>query len=361
MQLSIYMMKITEETKTIIVGFMQIGYGAKRIKCELKNRNIYHSLSGIQHVVKKWQTLRTIGRKKGSGRRISEERKHATNTIKRLLNPPDDSTPLSLRRAGRITNLSHSTVRRVAKKELHLNVYKKKKVQKLTVVDKAARVERCRFLLECITERKLGKAMFVDEKYFTLNAPFNSQNCRVWSTAGRKNRVPKESLLFPTVQYDEKVMVFAGVTLNGKSRLTFVENNNTVDSIYYTDQLLPRLFVDCHTQIGANFILVQDGAPCHASYHTQSFLEARAPHFIRKNRWPPHSPDLNPMDYAVWMALEEKVYKHRITTLEQLKDAITAAWRGLSLRFVRSCVRQFRQRLQLVIDNDGGHIEHLFL
>jgi len=38
--------------------------------------------------------------------------------------------------------------------------------------------------------------------------------------------------------------------------------------------------------------------------------------------WPPNSPDLNPVDCAVWGALQQKVYQHRrFTTINQLKQA----------------------------------------
>ena len=31
------------------------------------------------------------------------------------------------------------------------------------------------------------------------------------------------------------------------------------------------------------------------------------PGVIKKNEWPPESPDCNPMDYAIWDSLKEKV------------------------------------------------------
>ena len=30
--------------------------------------------------------------------------------------------------------------------------------------------------------------------------------------------------------------------------------------------------------------------------------------FIEPDMWPPNSPDLNPVDYAIWGALQERVY-----------------------------------------------------
>jgi len=56
--------------------------------------------------------------------------------------------------------------------------------------------------------------------------------------------------------------------------------------------------------------------------------------FIKHDMWPPNSPDLNPVDYAVWGALQQMVYqRRRYTTINQLKQAIVIEWDKLSQRF----------------------------
>uniref|UniRef100_A0A914EJ18 Tc1-like transposase DDE domain-containing protein n=1 Tax=Acrobeloides nanus TaxID=290746 RepID=A0A914EJ18_9BILA len=50
----------------------------------------------------------------------------------------------------------------------------------------------------------------------------------------------------------------------------------------------------------------EDGALAHKANETQEFLQERYPDFITFNEWPPSSPDLNAMDYAVWSILKEK-------------------------------------------------------
>ena len=77
--------------------------------------------------------------------------------------------------------------------------------------------------------------------------------------------------------------------------------------------------------------------------------------------WPPNSPDLNPVDYAICGALQEKVYRRRkFTTVEQLKLAIIEEWRNLGQRFIESSINKWRQRLQRVVEKQGEHIEHVF-
>jgi len=51
--------------------------------------------------------------------------------------------------------------------------------------------------------------------------------------------------------------------------------------------------------------------------------------------WPPNSPDLNPVDYAVWGTLQQMVYqRRRFTSINQLKQAIVIEWGKLSQRFI---------------------------
>jgi len=75
---------------------------------------------------------------------------------------------------------------------------------------------------------------------------------------------------------------------------------------------------------------------------------------------PPNSPDLNPVDYAVWVALQQMVYqRRRFTTTNQLKQAIVIEWGKLSQRFIDRAIGQWRRRLECVVQQHGGHIEHL--
>ena len=77
--------------------------------------------------------------------------------------------------------------------------------------------------------------------------------------------------------------------------------------------------------------------------------------------WPPNSPDLNPVDYAIWGALQHNVYiRRKFTTIKQLKLAIIEEWRKLSKHFIDRSIHELRKRLNKVVENQGGHIEHDF-
>ena len=105
--------------------------------------------------------------------------------------------------------------------------------------------------------------------------------------------------------------------------------------------------------------LQQDGAPAHTARTTMDYLKKEHINFIEPHMWPPNSPDLNPMDYAIWGALQQRVYHQRqFKTVEELKRAIVTEWQKLSQRFIDNSINKWRRRLEAVIKNGGGHIEH---
>jgi len=49
----------------------------------------------------------------------------------------------------------------------------------------------------------------------------------------------------------------------------------------------------------------------------------------------------------------------RFTTINQLKQAIITEWGKLLERFIDRGIGQWRRRLECVVQQQGGHIEHL--
>jgi len=90
------------------------------------------------------------------------------------------------------------------------------------------------------------------------------------------------------------------------------------------------------------------------------FLERETPEFISPLLWPLNLPDLNSVDYSVWSILQEKVYKTRITDLDDLKRRIRIRieWAKLRHAIIAAAVRQWRRRLSVF--QGGGHFKHGF-
>ena len=136
-------------------------------------------------------------------------------------------------------------------------------------------------------------------------------------------------------------MVSVGVSRMGKTSVVFVEPGAKVNSEYYCDHvlrqgLLPNIRARCNRH---NWTLQQDGAPSHTARNTINFLHQENETFIEPDMWPPNSLDLNPVDYAIWGALQQKVYRRRkFPTIEQLKLAIIEEWQNLSQRFINRSI-----------------------
>jgi len=75
--------------------------------------------------------------------------------------------------------------------------------------------------------------------------------------------------------------------------------------------------------------------------------------------WPPNGPDLNPVDYAVWGALQQLVCKHSFTSIAELMQAIVSVWQQLSQAFIDKSINVRRRRLECVVQQNGGHIKRL--
>jgi len=93
-------------------------------------------------------------------------------------------------------------------------------------------------------------------------------------------------------------------------------------------------------------------------YFIHSLLNV--PNFIEPSVWPLNSLDLNPVDYTVWGALQQTVYRSPIVSLVDLKNRVRSCWTSLDQQFINKAVDQWRPRLQAVIRAHGGHIEQLF-
>ena len=85
-------------------------------------------------------------------------------------------------------------------------------------------------------------------------------------------------------------------------------------------------------------------------------LRRETPDFISPDLWPPNSPDLNPVDYAIWAVMQCRVYQTKIHTIDELNQRlIIEVWCGLEQSTVNMTVDQWRRRLRTYMRAKGGH------
>ena len=67
------------------------------------------------------------------------------------------------------------------------------------------------------------------------------------------------------------------------------------------------------------------------------------------------------VDYTVLGALQQLVYEHRsFVSVAEMKQAVVNASQQLSQAFIDKSINEWRRRLECVVQQNGGHIEHLF-
>ena len=135
--------------------------------------------------------------------------------------------------------ISQSSVKRIVKSDLHLQCLKKRHAQELTEANKQARFQRSSQLLRLYPASLVNFIWFTDEKLFTVAAPSNSQNDRIYAPVGtRKRDVPANRLLRTRPTFSKSLMVSVGVSALGRTNIHFIEPGVKINGQYYRDVLL---------------------------------------------------------------------------------------------------------------------------
>ncbi len=98
----------------------------------------------------------------------------------------------------------------------------------------------------------------------------------------------------------------------------------------------------------------QDNAPCHkAQIISDWFLEHDNEFTLLK--WPPQSPDLNPIEH-LWDVVEREIHIMNVqpTNLQQLCDAIMSIWTKISEECFQHLVESISWRIKTVLKAKGG-------
>ena len=79
---------------------------------------------------------------------------------------------------------------------------------------------------------------------------------------------------------------------------------------------------------------------------------------IKAIRYPKHSPDLNPLDFYLWGAIEDKVLKAlaKPASVEEFFKKLTRAARTIPTETIKKAVANIRTRARAVVKARGGDI-----
>ncbi|GFW43327.1 transposable element Tcb2 transposase [Trichonephila clavipes] len=196
------------------------------------------------------------------------------------------------------------------------------------------------------TEQDWACVLFSEESRFSL-----SSDCRrqlMWRESGTAYRPEniQEKDRYPTCS----IMVWAGIMINGHTRLHVVANGTLTGQRYIHEVLLPhvRLF---RGAVGDKFVFMDDNATCQRTLAVQDCLDSEG---IQRLVWPVRSPDLNPIE-NVWDALGRQVAGRNYppTNKNTLIRALTEEWDKLPQQLLDNVV----QKVGKLIDENSACVE----
>lgn len=315
----------------------------------------------VYRVAKSFSEAETTEEGSYSAERKTQVRRRPKKTqklVNSIRNRLSKDHHVSCRRLAMEFKVSDRTLRRVIHHDLLCKSYVPKSRHMLSVANKTARIERCRKLIDSLKHDAAHRIRFFsDEKIFTVDQKFNRQNQRCYAVS------PEKSCIVPKTKFPASVHVLGVVSSEGRIMPPhFFKKGETVTKEVYLRvlQTVVKPWMDLVSD-GKPYVFQQDGAPAHTSGIVQEWLSKQDPSrvgtFWPKDFWPPNSPDLNPLDYYVWGAVEARSNEHRHPNTSSLSLAIRRAFRMLPKHSLKKACDSFRSRLEAVLANNGGYIE----
>ena len=193
--------------------------------------------------------------------------------------------------------------------------------------------------------------IFSDEKKFNLKGPDNLM--KIWQEKDKKGNNNNIKLL-KKYQTTESIMIFGAFCVKGP--VSLIRVTTTINSIEYQNLFLNEIFNDINKYYNSKqYVWQQDNAPAHVSKSSMAFFKK---HKVTVMKWPPNSPDLNPME-NLWAILSDKVYKVRkiFESKEILWKTIVSEWNKIPQSVYENLIKSMDNRLERVITGRGDIIE----
>jgi transposase len=169
-----------------------------------------------------------------------------------------------------------------------------------------------------------------------------------------------ETCVFDKVTKRKGWMFWACFNGNQKGSCVFWEKEwGTITSESYCERILPLIcgWVRLNSrESGTVLQLMQDNAKPHTANATVDELSERQ---IQVIKWPPYSPDLNPIE-NLWNKMKQWIqskYGDVVFnfTYDRLREVVHEAWEQITAEDLVSLLNTMQQRCQDVIDAKGGH------
>jgi transposase len=337
----------SNDIRDVAISHFKDGKKAPEIAKLLANK-VHRST--VDRWIHQYQQSGSIAVKPKSGRPRTGRTKRLINLVKKRL---DSKVPRkSLRTMAKDFKTSLWTIKRVLNKDLNKKCYRKVKVQKLKEGQKSTRKSCCQWIRKNVNRDKVKKLMFTDEKIFTKNGYFNPKNDVIWASS--REDANETGGIHEVEKYPVSIMVGLGATWNGITNPYFFQRGERLTGKSYCNQVLPFYKMEGNQLFDhQNWGFQQDGASCHTYQEAQEWCENNFKFFIPKDKWPPNSPELNPLDYSIWDRISNNVDYHKVKTVNDLRREIEKSVKKIEVNYVREVIGSFLRRVYSVEKHDG--------
>jgi len=350
--------KIDKETNGRILTFLNMNWSISMIIKELKINNIYVSKAHVLRLKNGMlnNSNETLNINKKEHKRTRKNNIINEKKIKRLKSMASKPNPISQAQMAKRLDISESSVRYHLKNTIGFSLVSKKKVHHLTVREKDIRMKRSKLLFPFIKDN-LDKIISTDEKFYRLD-DCNKETKRLYIKKGQNRKVV--STYKKSKSFCKGIMVWAGISLNGKTNIYFAEPGVKISADYYISNILkPFIEKDLKSLYpNNNGILQQDSAPSHTSSKTLNFLEIQNVKFIPPYMWTPNSPDNTPCDYWLWSELDRRISYRKARTIKGLKKVLKDEFEKIPQESIKKAFLAWPTRCKNIYKANGGNIEN---
>lgn len=264
--------------------------------------------------------------------------------------------------------ITRSSLQRILR-DLGAFSYKIQILHELRPCDFSARRDYCARVLANLYENPafLDNWWWSDESHFLLSGHVNRQNIRFlgWSSPEEYEQRPLHS---------QKVTVWCALSKHGIIGPYYFEDERgtaiTINSARYRDLVIQRFhgdlyaFCDIHGMDFDAQVFQQDGAPPHTGQGNLEYLEYLFPNQLISRLsdfpYPPHSPDLSPLDAFLWGCIKENCFRDPVPrTCNELKRNIETVIQSIHPLSCYAMVQRIVERMECCLARNGEHLEHV--
>lgn len=334
----------SKELQNLVLRLHNENHSNREISKMLRNQ-VSHTT--INEWIRRFKESGTISLRKPSGRPRSIRTKNMIRKVKQHLLTAKKKK--STRRLAKQFLISRRSMQRLIRFDIGWKSYVKRLTPKLTPQQKLKRMVFGRWVRKHVRKSMTKDILFSDEKRFDIDGIYNKQNDRIWAPNRLQadiNGGTHQKTKFPT-----GVMVWLGVCYFGATRPVIIEKG-TINTARYIKEILPIALKDGKKLMGNKFTFQQDGASAHTSQQTQTWCKAHFWDFWPKSRWPPNSPDLNPLDYSIWSELCTQMNWSKVSNKTTLIKEIRAGTKKIRKGVLQRSINCWTNRIYRMLLNE---------